>query len=348
MDARLPTSAGGPTRVDRVAFVTGGTGFVGSHLVEELIRRGYREVRCLVRRDLRWLDGLEIVAVRANLFQDAPVRDALVGVTHVYHVGAVTRAREWSTFERENVEATRRLLESVVAASPGVHRVLITSSLAVVGRGSAEAADEETPIDPVSAYGRSKAQMERAIAQPHNGRPAFNERLPITVVRPPSVYGPREADIYTLFKTAKHGVFPVLGRGSAPELSLVHVRDLVRGMVDAAESPGAAGGTYFIGSDEIYSMRDIHRVMQEALGRRSLVIPVPHALVRAAGALSESAGLLWGTYPAFNREKAREARWACKMCRNDRAAADFGYRQQVSLEEGFRETVGWYRAHGWL
>ncbi len=331
-----------------IAFVTGGTGFVGSHLVEELKRRNYTEVRCLVRGAPKWLDGMDIVPVRGDFSRVEVLWEALRGVDYVYHVAGVTRAIDRETFEQGNVKATLNLLGAVRMANPAVKKVLITSSLAAVGPCPGGVATEDAPLRPISRYGRSKADMEQAIASPNDNGLVYMQELPLVVVRPPAVYGPREADIYDLFKTAARGIFPVIGRGARPDLSLVHARDLVRGMVDAAEAEHTAGETYFIGSERPYSWNEIKQAMTEALGRKALTLPVPGALVGAVGAAVELAGRMAGQYPAFNREKAREARAACKMCSSEKARQAFGYHENISLGEGMRETVAWYRSHGWL
>ena len=323
------------------AFVTGATGFIGSHLVEELLRRGYDEVRCLVRKDLRWLAGLDVLEVRGDLFSADTIREAVAGVDYVYHVGGVTRAKDWDTFERANVRATEHLLEAVAEVNPGISKVLVTSSLAAVGPCEEGIATEESPLRPLSRYGRSKAEMEAAIER-------FHGRVPLVVIRPPAVYGPREADIYTFFKTLKAGFCPVVGNPHAPSLSLVHVRDLVRGMAAAAEAPVTTGETYFIGSETFYSWNDVKDAATAALGRGALMVAVPPALVGVVGAVVEMVGRLTGSYPPLNREKALEIRSVCKQCSIDKARRDFGYRQEVGLKEGVADTIAWYRREGWL
>lgn len=332
----------------KTAFVTGGTGFVGSHLVEELLRRGYGEVRCLVRSRLKWLEGLDITPVRATLSDVEALWKALDGVDYVYHVGGITRAKDWKTFEKNNVTATLDLLGAVKMAAPDVKKVLLTSSLAAVGRCEDGVATEETPFQPVSQYGRSKAEMERAVKARHNMQESYQEALPIVIVRPPAVYGPRDRDIYTFFQTVNRGLCPIVGKGSEPALSLVHVRDLVRGMVDAAEAEGTAGETFFIGSERAYSWNEVKEAATQALGTWAVTVPVPGVLVGAVGAVVEGACALFGQYPPLNREKAREIRHACKICSVEKARHDLGYRQEVPLEEGVQETIAWYRQEGWL
>src|SRR5690606_28080558 len=147
---------------------------------------------------------LDVVPVRAGLDDAAALREAVRGVDYVYHVAGVTRATDWQTFEEGNVAATVRLLDAVREANPGVRKVLVTSSLAAVGACAGGVADEDTPLRPLTRYGRSKAEMEAAVAAWRREHPA----VPVVVVRPPSIYGPREADIYTFFKTVQTGLCP--------------------------------------------------------------------------------------------------------------------------------------------
>jgi dihydroflavonol-4-reductase len=322
------------------AFLTGGTGFIGSHLAEALVARGDR-VRALVRGAPKWLaevPGVEVV--RGGLDDAAALRSGVAAADVVYHVAGVTRATDAAAFEAGNVAATTRLLEAVREAVPNVQRVVVTSSLAAVGACAGGVATEVSPLRPISRYGASKARMERALD-------AFSD-LPLTVVRPPAVYGPREADIFTFFKTVSRGLCPVVGDPRVPALTLVHVRDLVSGMLLAADRPEAVGQTYFFGSPRDYGWGEIRDAAARALGRRVLTVRVPRALVGPIGAVSEAVGRLTGQYPPLNREKAREIRDACVRCTSGKARRELGYAPTVDLDAGIAETMDWYRQAGWL
>jgi nucleoside-diphosphate-sugar epimerase len=119
-------------------------------------------------------------------------------------------------------------------------------------------------------------------------------------------------------------------------------------MIDAVASEATSGQTYFIGSEVSYAWNQVRDATAAALGRSVLTIPIPPALIEAVGAVAEVAGKLLGTYPPLNREKAAEIRHACKMCSSAKARRDFGYQPGIPLEDGIRETIAWYRAHGWL
>jgi nucleoside-diphosphate-sugar epimerase len=334
--------------VSQIAFVTGGTGFVGSHLVEELLRRGIDEVRCLVRSDPKWLADLDVEYVRGDLSNVEALWTALDGVTHVYHVAGITRAPDWAPFYEVNVKGTLNLLGAVKHAAPDVERVLVTSSLAAVGRCDDRVATEDVPLRPVSRYGRSKAQMEEALWTPHDMTESYGEALPLTVIRPPAVYGPRDRDILDFFQAVQRHVCPVVGGGADPVLSLVHGRDLARGLVEASQHPGAEGETYFLGSERPYAWNEVKQAATTALDTWALTLPVPGFLVGAIGTVSEAWGALTGTYPPLNRDKAREIRHACTACSIEKAQAHFGYTPRIPLEEGVAETIAWYRRRGWL
>lgn len=334
--------------MSKTAFVTGGTGFVGSHLAEELLRRDVDEVRCLVRSAPKWLSDLDVTYVHGDLSDVETLWDGLDGVSHVYHVAGITRAPTWKPFFKINVEGTLNLLGAVKHAAPEVERVLVTSSLAAVGQCDAPVASEDAPLRPVSRYGRSKAEMEQALLDTHQMQESYWETLPITVVRPSAVYGPRDRDILDFFQAVQRHICPVVGSASDPRLSLIHARDLAEGLVDASLSPTAERETYLLGSKRPYPWTEIKDAATEALDTWAITLPIPPLFVEAVGMLAEGWGTLTGTYPPLNRDKAREIRYACTACSIEKAREDFDFEPSIPLEDGVRETIEWYRSQGWL
>jgi len=302
----------------------------------------------MVRSDPKWLADLDVEYVRGDLSDVETLWTALDGVTHVYHVAGITRAPDWEPFYEINVQGTLNLMGAVKHAAPTVERVLVTSSLAAVGRCDNPPATEKAPLRPVSRYGRSKAQMEEVLWTPHNMAESYGEALPLTVVRPPAVYGPRDRDILDFFRAVKRHVCPVVGGGTSPTLSLVHARDLARGMVEVSLHPATEGETYLLGSERPYAWNEVKQAATEALDTWAVTLPVPGPLVGMVGAAAEAWGTITGSYPPLNRDKAREVRHACTACVIDKAQGDFGYAPQIPLDQGVAETVEWYQSHGWL
>jgi len=323
----------------KTVFVTGGTGFVGSHLVERLLELDC-EVRCLVRQDKKWLSGLSVKFVTGTLQNETALKNGIDGAHFVFHIAGRTRGRHRDEFTLDNVTGTENLLR-VAQESSSLERILITSTLAAVGYSKSHIADETTPLNPVSEYGRSKAHMEAMIK-------GYQDELPMTIVRPPAVYGPRETDILTFFQTLAKGLCPIVGSADKAALSLVHVDDLVNGCLLAAAHPAAKGKIFFIGGANQYSWGEIRDVSIRALSRRVFTIIIPKAVLPTVGLVSEWIGRLFGVYPPLNREKAREIGKATLMCDSSLAMRLIGYEPKTPLNKGIPATLKWYRDNDWL
>ena len=352
------------------AVVTGGTGFIGSHLADLLCARGW-EVTVVVRptSDLRWLEGLPVRCVEADLVTGAGLDEALRGADAVFHVAGVTRARTRADYHRGNQRTTRNLLEAAVRSCPGLERFLYVSSLSAAGPSQpGRPARESDPPRPITFYGTSKLAAEREVRR-------FGRRLPATIVRPPAVYGPRDANMVSVFRGAERGLFLLPAGGRAP-VSLVHVRDLTAGILLAAESPQAIGETYYI-SGEVTTWREVGRLLEEVVGRRLRMIDVPPLFLRLAGEVGEVKWTLTGRPQIVCRRKVKEIlqpSWACSDAKARAAPPPFhgkspaggplpcpagagtaearpvpglGYRPRVALKEGLAETLDWYRRHDW-
>jgi nucleoside-diphosphate-sugar epimerase len=169
--------------------------------------------------------------------------------------------------------------------------------------------------------------------------------LPLVVVRPPAVYGPRDREILPLFKLASKGIFPVFN--TEAQISLVHVKDLVRGVVSAAEK-GRVGESYFLTHKLPVDARDLPQLFGGALGRKVRTLNVPLPILKTAAALSETWGRLTGNMPVFNRDKVNELAAAGLVCSWEKAQGEIDFVAEVGLADGLFETASWYREKNWL
>ncbi|WP_372635294.1 NAD-dependent epimerase/dehydratase family protein [Fodinibius sp.] len=322
------------------AFVTGGTGFIGSHLVDALLDHStYSEVRCLIRNNRKWLKGKDITPVMGNLDDLPTLRDAVRGTDIVFHIAGRVMAPSYRELEHANVEATENIIR--VAQKAGVQKIIVLSSLAAVGPSNGRPVTEKDPLKPVSMYGRSKKQMERRIHE------IAHSDTSITILRPPAVYGPREDQIYSFFKMVDKRICPIIGDGEKPEISMVYVDDVVQGILKAARQTTPGVHTYFLTDGTPHTWNKIRETTTRVLGKKNIPIYLKPGLVKKIAGTVEKTASFFGIYPVLNREKAKEMilEWTCS---SDKARKELGYTPQYTLEEGVSRTIHWYQRHHWL
>jgi nucleoside-diphosphate-sugar epimerase len=322
------------------AFVTGGTGFIGSHLVEALLESpDFNEVNCLVRSSRKWLSGLDIQEVSGDLNNLNALNKGLNGVDVLFHIAAIVKAPSKKEFTQANVDATETLVR--LAHKKGVKNIVILSSLAAAGPSNGIPKKESDIMKPVSMYGQSKKEMESRITT------ASLDDCSIKIIRPPAVYGPREDQIYSFFKACSKGICPIVGDGNNPRLSMVYVSDLVDGILKAAQMNNSGVYTYFISGEGTHSWNEIQAVTSKVLGKKIRALKLKPSLVKKAAGFIEQTASLFGKYPVVNKEKAKELilEWTCT---SEKAQKELDYRPSVSLAEGISRTIHWYKKHNWL
>ncbi|MEO8664991.1 MAG: NAD(P)-dependent oxidoreductase [Ignavibacteria bacterium] len=324
------------------ALVTGATGFVGSHLVDKLLEKNY-EVYCMKRRtsSTKWLDGKDVKFVEGDLFSNDVLEKTIIEMDYVFHVAGVVKAKTKEGFYHDNYEATKNLLEITHKVNPGIKKFIFVSSQAAGGPTRTEKpADENTKSEPITTYGISKLKAEEEVE-------SYKDKFPVTIIRPPAVFGPRDTEILIYFKTFSKGLNSVIGF-DAKYLSLVYVEDLADGIILAAESDKANGQKYFICMDKAYNWDEIGSVTSKLLGKKALKIRLPHSVVYSVGYLAELFSTFSKKPATLNIEKCRDITQLRWVCSNEKAKRELGFEAKFSLESGFKKTIDWYREMKWI
>jgi nucleoside-diphosphate-sugar epimerase len=322
-------------------LVTGGTGFIGIHLIAALAARGW-SVRCLVRQtsDRRPLAAYALEYVVGTLQDEVALRQAVQGVELVFHLAGATKGRTPADFERVNYVGTQTLLDVCVAEGTALHRFVYISSIAAAGPSPSGVPVHESDVArPVGPYGRSKLHAEEAVL-------ASKARLPVTVLRPSAIYGPYDSDFLPLFRAVKRGFLPSVGRQELC-VDVCYVTDVVRGMLAAAESPATCGELFFL-SGSAHSWRDIGWEIARQLGTRPREVCLPRWLVLAAATMANGQARLLGRPGVFSRAHLRERLYPFWVFDRTKAQQVFGYVPQVTLTQGIAKTLRWYREAGWV
>ena len=320
------------------ALVTGATGFVGSHLAEALHRRG-DEITALVRspRKAESLAPLGARIVAGDLDDPVALARAVEGQDVVFHVAGLVAARDEDEFLRCNRDGTAGLVAA--AARAQASRFVYVSSMAAGGPAQpGHPLTGSEPARPVTAYGRSKLAGEAVVAAAD---------VPWVIVRPPTVYGPRDREVLKVFRMARIGIAPVFGDGTQ-QLSAVHGADLAAGLIAAGTAPTTPGNIYYACHPEVVTSAAFVRAVGTALGRRVTLVPVPVRLGRALLGATEAAARLAGRTTILTRDKANEFFQAAWTGDPAPLVRDAGWQPAYDLAAGLADTFRWYRSAGWL
>jgi nucleoside-diphosphate-sugar epimerase len=306
--------------VSRRIAVTGARGFIGSHLVRHLEDRG---------------DSVVPLVVRAPCDR-TPLVKACAGAEAIVHLGGVVSSVREADFVNGNVESARAVAS--IAHSIGAHLIHI-SSLAAAGPAPATwPRGEDDPPSPMTTYGRTKLEGERLVAA--------TPRLRWTILRPGVVYGPRDRGLLPLFRYARRGFLPLVGRPGAA-YTFIHVDDIVRAIA-ATIDRAPEHETIFVGHPKPVGARELLEQVRSATGGRARIVRVPAGVLFAAALGGEAGGRLLHRPMAMNRRRYAEVMSEGFVCRVDRLRDRLGIVARTSLDEGIASTADWYRAAGWL
>ncbi len=324
-------------------LVTGGSGFLGSHVAEQLSAAGHTVV-ALVRKssNRKFLSTLKNVELAEGSVEDrASVDRAMKDVDAVVHSAGLVKARTEAEFFECNTQGTVNLLEAAIVHAPRLRRFVHVSSLEACGPsldGRPVPLDQERPV---TAYGRSKLAAEKAVSE-------RRDKLPTVILRPAAIYGPRDVEILEAFRAARKRQYPVIGNGKMLGC-YTYGPDCARACLQAIDVDVPSGSIYFVDDGEPLPMaRAMGEMLHEALGTSPLVRQgIPFPLLRLASFGVEAYGKVRGKAVMLTREKVNmlSHHWVCD---SNKTRADLKWTPEVSFTEGLRRTARWYEENGWL
>lgn len=324
-------------------LLTGASGFVGSHILDQLLSRGV-PTRLLLRPSSvlksSFPNNNALERAEGSLDDPESLRKAVQGVTHVIHCAGATRAVRPADFFEANAEGTRRLVQAINASEPAVERLVHISSLAAAHPATRQnPAREDDPPAPVSAYGRSKLAGEDTVRR--------ECRIPWVILRPPAVYGPRDVEFLRMFRAARWHIRLAL-LGGPQELSLVHVHDLAEAAMLALNHPAAPGRTYYVAHPDPVTPANLASAIAAEMGAWTIPLPMPAPLFWPICLGQTIASRLLNKPSVLGLHKYPELVARGWICDPSRISRELGFNCRLGLNEGLRDTLAWYRKEGWL
>jgi len=323
-----------------LTLVTGATGFTGSHLVRSLMADGV-PVRIIARSAERarqiFPDGIEII--EGDIADPQVIERAMAGVGTVYHLAAVYREAKHPDlrYREVNVEASRLLLEAAVRAS--VRRYVHCSTVGVHGHIAAPPADESTAYAPGDVYQATKCEAEQLAL-------TYRDRIPLAVARPTAIYGPGDTRLLKMFRLITQQRFPLLG-GGENYYHTVHVKDLVLGLRLLGTHSRAVGEVFILGGESYLKLSELAAMIASVAGVPPPWLRLPVRPFQLAGSLVEKLCVPLGIEPPIYRRRV-DFFTKSRAFSIEKARRLLGYRPEVRLMDGIRETMDWYIAHGYL
>lgn len=326
-------------------LITGASGFVGSHLVEAASKAGY-DVFAAVRpsSNIKHLSGLAVNWITLSMSDVDQLTEELKEKAYDYiiHCAGSTKAKTEKDYNYVNAELSKNLALAVVRSGISLKKFVFVSSLAALGPVAYDEAGNIGPDHspaPVTAYGKSKLLAEQLLRE--------IEGLPLVIVRPTAVYGPREKDIFIILKTIFSGLEPYIGR-MPQKLTFIYVKDLVKVLLLVLQEKVPAGRSYNVSDGKVYSKYDLADITKDISGKKTLKFHIPVPLVSVIASLLEMIYSFRSDSPTLNKEKINELNaenWSCSIRELEE---DLGFVAEYPLRRGMEETLSWYKLNKWL
>jgi nucleoside-diphosphate-sugar epimerase len=324
-------------------LITGATGFVGGYLVEKAITNGFKVVATRRKNsDLQYINHLPLKYVEFDFSDSDSMAIHLKEINPSFIIlnAGLTKAKTQSELDLVNCDYSIQLCEACIKANIDLKKIIYISSLASYGPADlhhdTKVRDTHTP-QPVTMYGRSKLKAEEKIKKMD---------LPWIILRPTAVYGPREKDLFTVFKMTSKGLSLHIGKGDQ-KLTFIYIEDLVELVIRTLKT-NKTKISYFVGDGEEYTAKELNLFIEHSLNRKNIKIGLPLWLVTIIAYISEFVGNISGNLPALNRDKLHEIKANNWLMDVEPIFEDTGYRPKTKLKNGVEITTQWYKNNKWI
>ena len=327
-------------------LILGATGFIGSHLC--LAAKGHdMDVVAAVRKEsnLSFLQKNNIPYFNFQLNQVDLLHQQIINFKKehpqldsiIYNVGC-TQSLNTKNYYQINFQYLKNFVKALQKADYFPKKFLFTSSLAVHQSQKGEAIQENAPFNPLTHYGKSKAEAEEFLS-------SVNE-FPIIITRPTAVYGPNDLNFLPLIRSIKNHL-EIYPSSPTQGLSLVYIDDLVNAYF-AILNHDSLSGPYIISDGNNYTAKELNQTIKEILAVKTLEIKLPLTILKTMALLSEKKDKLSGKAGIFNRDKVKELTAISWHCDSNKLMNATGFRAEFNLKEGMQKTIQWYKQHGYI
>lgn len=320
-------------------LVTGGTGFIGSHVVERLLERKFK-VYALVRdpQKLKWLTGTKANLLTGDLLHLPPFPEEF---DYIFHLAGLTKSYRVENFYQVNHQGTINLLEKVAKQKRFPQKFIFLSTLAVSGPSSSLQGikEEETPR-PITHYGRSKLLAEEECRQ-------VKDKFPVAIIRVSAVYGPRDKDFLPFFQVINKGIIPLVRPGQR-FLSLCYIDDLIQALEFTMDKEFPSGEIFHVAHPQPVSWDELGLKSAKALERRARRLYIPIWFLFLAAIINFIKDKFTQSTSALNPQKYKDLKQKYWVANTSKIQKLLGFQAQYDLLQGLTETITWYRHHHWL
>ncbi|MCJ7582342.1 MAG: NAD(P)-dependent oxidoreductase [Candidatus Aminicenantes bacterium] len=321
-------------------FITGGTGFIGSQLIEYFLDQKNAEIYTLIRnrKNLKWLESLDLHILEGDLFSIPPLPS---DIDFVFHIAGITKANNSAYYYTVNQHGTASLLQALQTQKINLKKLVLLSSQAVCGPSSdGQPISENSPPAPITHYGKSKLEAENEALK-------FKEHFPLTILRAPTIFGPRDPVLLPYFKFIKKGLLPSLGKVQRL-VSLCYVKDLIKAFDLSTKTSLKSGEIFNVADPTPRSWNELGQAAGKALDVKLKTIKLPLGTLYPFYFISELLGKIRNNPSILSREKYFEMKQSSWIVNTEAAQEKLGFTPLLPFQEAIQETIDWYIDNKWL